>query len=228
MQRLLTQPDRATPDGRRDAVLLTVLSDTGARVQEVIDLVVGDMRPALPAVVTLTGKGAKRRAVPLMAPTVTLLAAYLDEWHLHRADRSDDPLVWNRQRQKLTRWGVTYILQKYVTRARADAAVRFPATVGSEVTRENISKAVSQLNTTSCNMAPANTTKGKVWADRPPWDRASPRPSPVVYVRRCARSNVRYLLLQESVPCVAGSCLHPSEHHPARSFIRLVVNARIG
>ena len=137
LERLLAQPDRATRDGRRDAVLLTVLYDTGARVQEVIDLVVGDIRLAPPAVVTLTGKGAKRRTVPLMAPTVTLLAAYVDARHLQRPDRSDHPLFWNRQGQKLTRWGVTYILQQYVTQARADAVVEFPATVTPHVLRHS-------------------------------------------------------------------------------------------
>lgn len=39
---ILAQPDLRTPDGRRDAVLLSVLYDTGARVQELIDLSVGE------------------------------------------------------------------------------------------------------------------------------------------------------------------------------------------
>ena len=66
---LLAQPDRVTAKGRRDATLLAVLYDTGARVQEIIDLVVCDVRLQPPAVVTLTGKGSKRRQVPLMTPT---------------------------------------------------------------------------------------------------------------------------------------------------------------
>jgi integrase/recombinase XerD len=35
---ILAQPDVQTSEGRRDAVLLSVLYDTGARVQELIDL----------------------------------------------------------------------------------------------------------------------------------------------------------------------------------------------
>ncbi|WP_233437537.1 site-specific integrase [Legionella anisa] len=38
---LLAQPDLEKPEGRRDVVLLSVLYDTGARVQELIDLTVG-------------------------------------------------------------------------------------------------------------------------------------------------------------------------------------------
>lgn len=51
LQSLLAQPDRTKPEGRRDATLLTVLYDTGARVQELIDLVVRDIRIEKPAVV---------------------------------------------------------------------------------------------------------------------------------------------------------------------------------
>ena len=54
---ILAQPDLRTPDGRRDAVLLSVLYDTGARVQELIDLSVGDVRLDPPAQLRLLGKG---------------------------------------------------------------------------------------------------------------------------------------------------------------------------
>jgi integrase/recombinase XerD len=46
---ILAQPDLRTPGGRRDAVLLSVLYDTGARVQELIDLSGGDVRLDTPA-----------------------------------------------------------------------------------------------------------------------------------------------------------------------------------
>jgi integrase/recombinase XerD len=41
---ILAQPNLRTREGRRDAVLLSILYDTGARVQELIDLSVGDVR----------------------------------------------------------------------------------------------------------------------------------------------------------------------------------------
>src|ERR1039458_3261377 len=41
---ILAQPNLRTAAGRRDAVLLSILYDTGARVQELIDLSVGDVR----------------------------------------------------------------------------------------------------------------------------------------------------------------------------------------
>ncbi len=51
---LLAQPDRSTRRGWRDAVLLSVLYDTGARVQELIDLRVRDVHLGAPARVRLT------------------------------------------------------------------------------------------------------------------------------------------------------------------------------
>src|SRR5262245_1123532 len=64
--------DLRTLEGRR-AVLLSVLYDTGARVQELIDLSVDDVRLDPPAQMRLLGKGRKMRAVPLMDNTIQLV-----------------------------------------------------------------------------------------------------------------------------------------------------------
>ncbi|MEA3040383.1 MAG: integrase/recombinase XerD [Sphingomonadales bacterium] len=56
---LLAAPDRSTHNGRRDATLLATLYDTAARVQELADLTVRDIRLDHPAMAALTGKGAK-------------------------------------------------------------------------------------------------------------------------------------------------------------------------
>jgi integrase/recombinase XerD len=115
---ILAAPDLATPAGRRDAVLLCLLYDTGARVQEVIDLSVRDVRLDPPAQVRLMGKGRKTRVVPLMNSTVALLREYLCEHDLHCPERSDAPLFWNRRHERLTRSGVRYILRRHAEQAR--------------------------------------------------------------------------------------------------------------
>lgn len=137
VQTLLAQPDRTTPSGRRDATLLALLYDTGARVQELVDLRVRDVRMESPAVVTLTGKGRKERSVPLMTATADLVTAYLEERHLPRPECMDHPLFYNRQRHALTRWGVTYVLQKYVTRAEVHAPAAFPEAVSPHLLRHS-------------------------------------------------------------------------------------------
>lgn len=79
LKHLLSMPDTSTPKGRRHLVLLTVLYDTAARVSELADICMRDVRLDFPAVITLHGKGGKIRTVPLMKPTTELLRSYLEE-----------------------------------------------------------------------------------------------------------------------------------------------------
>ena len=116
---ILAQPDLTNRGGRRDAVLLSILYDTGARVQELIDLSAGDVRLDPPAQVRLMGKGRKMRAVPLMDKTVQLLRDHMHENHLDRPEQFDRPLFRNGRDQPLSRSGIRYILQKHVGKARS-------------------------------------------------------------------------------------------------------------
>ena len=120
LAQILAQPDLRTPSGRRDAVLLSVLYDTGARVQELIDLNAGDVRLDAPPQVRLMGMGRKMRAVPLMDATVDILRDHRRENGLDRPEHADRPLFQNRQGGRLTRTGVRYLLQKYVQAVRRD------------------------------------------------------------------------------------------------------------
>lgn len=116
LKAILQMPDTTRAWGRRDLTLLCLLYDTGARVQEIIDLTVGDIRLESPAIIRLTGKGRKRRTVPLMSQTAQLLKNYLDEQKLIGNDPLH-PVFFNKQRHKLSRKGVTYIIEKYVKQA---------------------------------------------------------------------------------------------------------------
>jgi len=110
---LLAMPDTETRKGRRDQALLTLLYDSGARVQELADLRVGDLRLDFPAQVKLTGKGRKTRSVPLMDKTTVLLKNYLSEQRLESPSDFEHPLFFNSQGKKLTRQGIAYVLKKY-------------------------------------------------------------------------------------------------------------------
>jgi len=110
---LLAQPDRSTRQGRRDATLLATLYDTAARVQELADLTVGDIRLQHPAIAALTGKGAKTRHVPLMDNTAALLAAYLAEHRLDKPGHDHHPVFFNQHGTKLSRGGIAWIIRKY-------------------------------------------------------------------------------------------------------------------
>jgi integrase/recombinase XerD len=114
-RRLLAAPDRSTRQGRRDATLLATLYDTAARVQELADLAVRDIRLQPPALAVLTGKGHKTRHVPLTANTAALLDTYLTEHGLNKIGHDDHPLFFNQHRSKLSRGGIAWITRKYQT-----------------------------------------------------------------------------------------------------------------
>ncbi|HLO11996.1 MAG TPA: site-specific integrase [Pseudoneobacillus sp.] len=119
MKLILQQPNNRTSRGRRDLTLLSVLYDTGARVQELIDIKVCDVILSSPEVIVLTGKGNKIRRVPLMKNTVALLQNYLSENDLTKQWKNQYPMFVNNQHNKLTKEGVAYILNKYVIMARS-------------------------------------------------------------------------------------------------------------
>ncbi len=123
---LMEQPDISKPKGRRDLAILLLLYDSAARVQELCDLKVCDVRVDTPAVVHLLGKGNKNREVPLTEPCAKVLRHYIQENHLDAPRRSNDPLFVNPQGKKLTRNGISYVLTKYICQANEATNVAMP------------------------------------------------------------------------------------------------------
>ena len=129
MKALFSMFNTHSESGRRDLVLLTVLYDTGARVQEVADLRVSDVRLEAPPTIRLTGKGNKMRIVPLMPQTATLLKSYMKDRRCPVSEKFHSPLFYNRQGNKLTRSGISHILGKYVDQARQTHPELIPETI---------------------------------------------------------------------------------------------------
>ena len=113
---LLKQPNPMILHELRDLALMSLLYDTGARVQELVDLTLGDIRLTHPAMVILTGKGQKSRQIPLMKETCRLMDRYISRFHSPKVPK-ETPLFYNRDKKPLTRYGVTYILKKYAKKA---------------------------------------------------------------------------------------------------------------
>jgi site-specific recombinase XerD len=107
---ILGQPDRSTIEGQRDHALLY---NTGARIQEALDLSPRAVRFRSPAQVTLFGKGRKERACPIWPETADLLTALL-----RRQPRPDDqPIFVNRYGEPLGAAGVRFKLKAYIRMA---------------------------------------------------------------------------------------------------------------
>jgi site-specific recombinase XerD len=107
--------DGRTFQGQRDDALLRLLYNTGMRVQELVDLDVNHLRFSRPCSVRIFGKGRKERTCPLWKETVAAVKAYLER----RGVRLDDatPLFNNRDGNRLTRFGVRYIIARRVSEA---------------------------------------------------------------------------------------------------------------
>jgi site-specific recombinase XerD len=94
---------------------LSLLYNTGARAQEMCDLRVGDVRLESPPLVIITGKGRKKRAVPLWPDTAALLKTYMAERGL-----GGDPaqaLFANARGGPLSRFGLRHIVSNRTSAA---------------------------------------------------------------------------------------------------------------
>ena len=113
VEAILAQPDRSTIEGMRDHVLLSLLYNSGARIQEALDLCPKAIRFEAPYCVRLYGKGRKERICPLWPETVTLLRKLLE-----RQPRAPDERIFvNRYGVPLGASGVRYKLASYVAAA---------------------------------------------------------------------------------------------------------------
>lgn len=118
---LLEQPDPSSKMGRRHLAILAMLCDTGARVQEIIDLRISDVRLDVePYTTVITGKGRKTRVVPLISKQVNILKRYMVDYNIGAENNLLRPLFTNARGEKLTRAGVGYILDKYVDLAHQE------------------------------------------------------------------------------------------------------------
>lgn len=135
---LLDQPDITTRNGRRNLALLALMYDTGARVQELIDLTPESLKvESKPYTIRLFGKGSKSRIVPLMEEQIVILKRYMEENHLFENFRLKHPLFFNSRNEKLTRAGVTYILKSCAEMARQVNPVLVPSVISCHSLRHS-------------------------------------------------------------------------------------------
>jgi integrase/recombinase XerD len=134
---LLRQPDLSTRTGLRDLAMLALMYDTGSRVQEIIDLNPSSLRLHKPYTIKIVGKGNKARIVPLMEDQAVHLKNYMVKNHLLEPYANMYPLFFNKRKEKLTRAGVSYILDKYVCMARIHDPNLFPGKISCHSLRHS-------------------------------------------------------------------------------------------
>lgn len=118
---LLEQPNPTTRCGIRDRFFMILLYDSGARIQEILDLKLKDIHinAQIPCIY-LTGKGNKMRAVPLMDKTIAHLNAYLKVFHPNDDLKNDSYLFYTRirgQKGRMSEDNVSCFLKRYAESA---------------------------------------------------------------------------------------------------------------
>lgn len=114
VQAVLESIDRTRPNGQRDYALFALMFNTGARVQEILNLRRRDVRLEAPCQVRLFGKGNKLRLCPLWPGTTKLLRCLIEQQSSSEQDPANAILFTNARGQQLTRFGVRYLLRKYL------------------------------------------------------------------------------------------------------------------
>ena len=148
---LLRQPDIHKYKGLRDLALLSLMYESAARVQEIIDLTPASLFITdKPYRVVLHGKGDKYRSIPLPDKQVRLIRKYMAENSRLSRENMQKPLFPNCQGQKMTRNGVNNILIKYVKMARQKKPSLIPGHVSCHTIRH--SKAMQLLESKEINL----------------------------------------------------------------------------
>ena len=116
MRALLAAPDLTTAQGLRTRVLLEVAYTTGARLEELARVRLGDIDLAN-GTVRLMGKGQKERVVPLGTSAVAWVRRYLAEGHGRPAPRDGAALWLQTSGRPLGPQGISRAIQTCVTKA---------------------------------------------------------------------------------------------------------------
>ena len=162
MDALLASPDRRTAQGRRDYTLLLFLYNSGARASEAAALRIADV-DWYASCVRIIGKGNKRRACPLWPNT-------LDQLHMLAAQREPEQrLFLNRNAQPITRFGIHTLVERYASRACAQAPSLGTKRVSPHVIRHSAAthllRSGADLNTVRAWLGHVSLTTTNIYAE---------------------------------------------------------------
>ena len=114
MNSLINLPPTDTFAGLRHRIIMCLLYDTGARVQELCDLKIEDINLGNNPTVKLHGKGSKIRIVPISKNMNQILEVYISKF-FSDIKLKNEYLIKNKNNQQMSRDGIEYIVQKYAT-----------------------------------------------------------------------------------------------------------------
>lgn len=138
VEEILKAPDLNTKNGRRDFAILNLMYESAARVSEIADLSIGDLRfDRNGTVVHLFGKSNKPRVVPIIGKVASFMKRYLTDETKLRTCSNNDSLFLNKSKKPLSRAGIKYILNKYADIARNIAPEIIPERIYPHILRHS-------------------------------------------------------------------------------------------
>lgn len=102
IDRLLEAPDLTSPSGIRDRAMLETMYSSGLRVSELLNLKRGQVN-LNKCIITVFGKGAKERKVPIAEYAVEYIKKYINEVRNKSEFKKSDYLFLNRSGNPLSR-----------------------------------------------------------------------------------------------------------------------------
>ena len=102
VEALLNAPDLESPSGIRDKAMLETMYSSGLRVSELLKLERGQVNLSK-GVITVFGKGAKERKVPLAEYAITYIKKYISEVRNHQENKGSKYLFLSKKGEPLSR-----------------------------------------------------------------------------------------------------------------------------
>jgi len=132
MKALLDAVDVRSRTGLRDRALLLLLYNTGARVSEIVDLELPDVRLDGVGQVKLFGKGRKTRLCPLWSETVQEVRTYLS--YRQPKEPHVQQMFLDANGRPITRFGIRHVIGRYAAQALRSC----PSMAGKTITPHTI------------------------------------------------------------------------------------------
>ena len=122
IDRLLEAPDMESPSGIRDRAMLETMYASGLRVSELINLKRGQVN-LTKGIITVFGKGAKERKVPIAEYAIDFIRKYVNEVRNKSEHKNSEYLFLNRSGDKLSRIYFFKQVRKYAELAGIEMTI---------------------------------------------------------------------------------------------------------
>ena len=122
IDRLLEAPDMESPSGIRDRAMLETMYASGLRVSELINLKRGQVN-LTKGIITVSGKGAKERKVPIAEYAIDFIRKYVNEVRNKSEHKNSEYLFLNRSGDKLSRIYFFKQVRKYAELAGIEMTI---------------------------------------------------------------------------------------------------------